>query len=153
MKKKVTSAIVMIDNEGNILACHGTGKPKDSGYDFPKGEVEEGETHKAAAVRELREETDIYLNDPGRKSTWSEVDKLIDCGIYPHNKEKDIHIFLYKTNYFPDLKSLKCTTFFETNSGKKYPEVDGYKIISKSERGMFNKVLQNKFDIIDSFNK
>ena len=152
MKKKVTAAVVIIDSEGNILGCHGTGKPKDSGYDFPKGEVEEGETHKEAAVRELREETDIYLNDPERKSTWSEVDKLIDCGIYPHNKEKDIHIFLYKTSYFPDLKSLKCSTYFE-RYGKQFPEVDGYKIISKSERYMFNKVLQNKFDIIDSFNK
>ena len=152
MKKKVTAAVVIIDSEGNILGCHCTGKPKDSGYDFPKGEVEEGETHKEAAVRELREETDIYLNDPERKSTWSEVDKLIDCGIYPHNKEKDIHIFLYRTNYFPDIKQLKCSTYFDAN-GKKYPEVDGYKIISKEERGMFNKVLQNKFEIIDSFNE
>lgn len=152
MKKKVTAAIVMIDSEGNILACHGTGKPKDSGYDFPKGEVEEGETHKAAAVRELREETDIYLDDPTRKSDWNETYKLIDCGIYPHNKEKDIHIFLYKTNYFPNLSTLKCTSYFEAY-GKKIPEVDGYKVISRSERDMFNKVLQNKFDIIDSFNK
>ena len=35
----------------------------------------------------------------------------------------------------------------------KLPEMNGFKIISKSERGMFNKVLQNKFEIIDSFNK
>ena len=152
MVKKVTAAIVIIDKEGNILGCHGTGKPKDSGYDFPKGEVEKNETHKAAAVRELREETDIYLDDPERKSIWTETGKLVDCGIYPHNKEKDIHIFLYKTNYFPDLSTLKCTSYFEVY-GKKIPEIDGYRIISKSERSMFNKVLQNKFEIIDKFNK
>lgn len=141
--KKITAAIVIIDHEGNILGCHGTGKPTGAGYDFPKGCVEEGEADIAAAVRELREETDIYLDDSYR---------LIDAGVHQHNKEKNIHIFIYKTNHFPDLNQLKCTTFFEAY-GKQFPEVDSYKIISKSERGMFNKVLQNKFEIIDSFNK
>ena len=128
--KKITAAVVIIDNEGNILGCHGTGKPAGRGYDFPKGCVE-------------KDEADIYLDDSYR---------LIDAGVHPHNKEKNIHIFIYKTNYFPDLNQLKCSTFFEVY-GKQFPEVDSYKIISKSERGMFNKVLQNKFDIIDSFNK
>ena len=141
--KKITAAIVMIDSEGNILGCHGTGKPNDSGYDFPKGCVEEKEVDIAAAIRELREETDIYLDDSYR---------LIDAGVYPHNKEKNIHLFIYKTNYFPPLEQLKCSTYFE-RYGKQFPEVDSYKIISKSERGMFNKVLQNKFEIIDNFNK
>ena len=141
--KKITAAVVIIDSEGNILACHGTGKPKDSGYDFPKGCIEEKEADIAAAVRELREETDIYLDDSYR---------LIDAGIHPHNKEKNIHLFIYKTNHFPPLEQLKCSTYFE-RYGKQFPEVDSYKIISKSERGMFNKVLQNKFEIIDSFNK
>ena len=141
--KKITAAVVIIDSEGNILGCHGTGKPAGIGYDFPKGCVEEDEADIAAAIRELREETDIYLDDSYR---------LIDAGVHPHNKEKNIHIFIYKTNYFPDLNQLKCSTFFEVH-GKQFPEVDSYKIISKSERGMFNKVLQNKFDIIDSFNK
>jgi len=138
--KKITAAVVIIDADGNILGCHGTGKPKDSGYDFPKGCVEEGETDIAAAVRELREETDIYFLD-------YDICHLIDAGVHHHNKEKDIHIFIYRTNYFPDLNTLKCSTFFE-RYGKKFSEVDGYRIISKSERGMFNKVLQNKFDII-----
>jgi hypothetical protein len=53
----------------------------------------------------------------------------------------------------PDFKNfkmddLKCITYFELH-GKHYPEVDGYKIISKEERNMFNKVLWNKFTIID----
>ena len=138
--KRVTSAIVIIDKYGNILGCHATGKPKGMGYDFPKGLVEEGESDKDAAIRELWEETDITLKHPER---------LIDCGVHPHNKEKDIHIFLYQTDYFPS--PLKCNSFFELN-GKKIPEVDSYMVISKNQRGMFNKVLQNKFEIIDSFN-
>ena len=143
--KKITAAIVIIDSEGNILGCHSTGKPKNSGYDFPKGEVNEGESDISAAIRELREETDIYFLD-------YDIARLIDAGVHSHNKEKDIHIFIYKTNYFPDLNTLKCTTYFE-RYGKKFPEVDEYRIISKSERGMFNKVLHDKFEIIDSFNK
>jgi len=31
MKKKVTAAVVIINRDGDILGCHGTGKPKDSG--------------------------------------------------------------------------------------------------------------------------
>ena len=130
----------MIDKDGNILGCHATGKPKGTGYDFPKGLVEEGESDKDGAIRELWEETGITLEHP---------EKLIDCGVHPHNKEKNIHIFLYQTDYFPS--SLKCNSFFELN-GKKIPEVDSYMVIPKEERGMFNKVLQNKFEIIDSFN-
>ena len=141
--KTTTNAVVIINKAGDILGCHGYKRPELGGYDFPKGEVEEGEIHKAAAIRELREETDIYLNDSYR---------LIDAGIHTHNNEKDIHIFIYRTTYFPPLEQLKCSTYFE-RYGKQFPEVDGYKIISKSERYMFNKVLQNKFDIIDSFNK
>ena len=50
--KKITSAVVIIDSEGNILGCHGTGKPAGRGYDFPKGCVEEDEADIAAAIRE-----------------------------------------------------------------------------------------------------
>lgn len=144
MNKKTTAAIVMIDPDGNILACHAYGRKENEGYDFPKGCVDEGEDDLQAAIRELREETDIHLLDYDRA-------RIIDCGVYPHNKEKNIHIFLYKTTYFPDLSQLKCTSYFEVN-GKRFPEMDGYKIISKEERWMFNKVLQNKFELIDKIN-
>lgn len=151
--KKITAAVVIIDSNGSILGCHGFGKPKDSGYDFPKGCVEEGETDTYAAARELKEEADIYICDFDKPVMWNEFDRLIDCGIHPHNKEKNIHIFLYPVNSFPDLKTLKCTSCFTSKNGKQYPEIDGYRVIHKDERSMFNKVLQNKFDIIDSFNK
>jgi 8-oxo-dGTP pyrophosphatase MutT (NUDIX family) len=139
MKKKVTAAVVIINRDGAILGCHGTGKPRESGFDFPKGLVEENETDIQGALRELREETGLVL---------SESD-LLDCGVHKHNKEKDIHIFLYQTDYFPG--PWKCNSFFELN-GHKIPEVDSYMVISKNQRGMFNKVLQDKFEIIDSFN-
>lgn len=133
----------MINKQGSILACHGTGKPKDYGFDFPKGCVDEGEDDIDGALRELKEETGIIL--PNNES-------IIDCGVHNHNKEKNIHIFVYPIEEFPDVSTLKCTTFFELN-GKTLPEVDFYEIIPKEERNKFNKVLQNKFDIIDKNTK
>lgn len=139
--KKVTAAIVIINPAGDILGCHGTNKPRNSGFDFPKGLVESDETDIEAAIRELREETSLVLDD----------DQLIDCGEHPHNKEKNIHIFLHKTDIIPDPKNLVCQSFFTLND-KEYPECDFFEIIPRSERSKFNKVLQNKFDIIDEYN-
>ena len=142
MKQKVTAAVVIINKAGDILACHATNKNRDKGFDFPKGLVEPGETDVQAALRELREETSIVLS----------ASDLIDVGVHPHNKEKDIHLFLYKTEDIPNQTTLICQSFFELN-GRQIPECDFFEIIPKSERHKFNRVLQNKFDIIDSMNK
>ena len=141
MKQRVTAAIVIINSKGDILGCHATGKGHSTGFDFPKGLVEPGESHITAALRELYEETNLRLGESS----------LIDAGVHPHNKEKDIHIFIHKTEQMPDPAALVCNSFYELN-GKQYPECDFFEIIQKSEREKFNRVLQNKFDIIDSIN-
>lgn len=143
--KMVTCALVMINSAGDILACHPNGNKKDQDYDFPKGCAEENESDMLAAIRELQEETDIYLLD-------YDSYKLIDCGVHPHNKSKNIHIFLCKTEYFPPLEQLKCTSLCEKYGGYLVPEINGYAIIKKADRNKFMKVLQNKFDIIDKYN-
>lgn len=150
--KKVTCAVVMINNEGDILGVHATGRKPGQGYDFPKGLAQEDETDILAAARELKEETDICIYDLDKHNVWNKMHKLVDAGIYPHGKDKLIHIFLYKTEYFPDLNTLRCTSYFE-RYGKQIPEVDGYAIISKENRYRFNALLQDKFEIIDNFNK
>lgn len=140
-----TCAVVIINPAGDILGCHGSGKKPNKGYDFPKGCREEGETDLAAARRELLEETGINLK-------LGEGESLIDCGVHPHNKEKDIHIFIWQVKEFPNLDTLICTTYFERN-GITYPENDKYLIIPKYERWRFNHVLQNKFELIDKYNE
>ena len=143
--KKVTAAVVIINRNGDILGCHGTGKPQGAGFDFPKGMVEDGERCVEAALRELREETGYVLKETD----------LFDAGEYHHNKEKNIHIFLhrvYNDEEMPDISKLKCQSFFEFK-GKQYPEVDYFEIIPKKDRSKFNKVLQDKFSIIDHLNQ
>ena len=144
--KMITCGIVIINSEGDILACHPNGNKKDQDYDIPKGCANEGETDLQAAIRELREETDIYFLDYDHS-------RIIDCGIYPHNKSKNIHLFLYKTTWFPELSQLKCSSLCKKWGNYMVPEVNGYAIIKKNERHKFMNVLQNKFEIIDKFNK
>ena len=134
--KNITSAIVIINSNNEILGCHGFGKPKDYGYDFPKGLVNQGESDIDAAKRECLEETDYQVKGD-----------LIDYGVHPHNKEKEIHLFVLHTDDV-DITKLKCNSYFERD-GKQYPEVDGYKWIGKDERHLFNKVLQKQFNVID----
>lgn len=138
--KMITAAVVIIDDDGYILGCHATGRPVNWGYDFPKGCVEEGETDLEGALRELQEETGLRIA--------AGEGQIIDAGIHHHNKEKNIHIFIYKVKEMPDINTLKCESYFE-RKGKEVPEVDGYKIISRKERWVFNGVLQDKFDLID----
>jgi 8-oxo-dGTP pyrophosphatase MutT (NUDIX family) len=140
--KLMTCAVVIINKNGDILGCHGTGKPNGEGYDFPKGCSDLGESDLQTALRELYEETGIIMSN----------EELIDCGIHNHNKEKNIHIFLCKTDTMPMIEKLKCSSYFNFN-GKQFPEIDYYEIIPKNKRDKFNKVLQDKFKIIDSFNK
>lgn len=142
MKKRVTAAVVIINRRGDILGCHGTGKPRESGFDFPKGLFEDNETDIHGALRELREETGIELD----------ASRLIDAGVHKHNKEKDIHLFIYRTDKMPDISLLVCRSFFSVGE-KEYPEVDFFEIISKTDRSKFNKVLLNKFEIIDEINE
>ena len=139
--KKITCAVVIIDKCGAILGCHPTTHP--NVYDFPKGCAGFAETDIDAAVRELREETGIVYGD-------EEKSQFIDCGIYPHLKDKNIHIFIHKVDKLPELDNLKCTSYFDLN-GEQTPEVDGYAVIGKEHRDLFMKCLQNKFEIIDNF--
>lgn len=140
--------MVLADRDGRILGCHATGRPKDSGYDFPKGMVDASDSSDfAAACRELSEETGLTL-DFLEESGVLVTEYVIDCGVFPHNKEKDIHIFVCPVKEFPT-EHLECRSFFELPNGRTVAEVDGYAVIGKDDRIMFNKVLQNKFPIID----
>jgi len=59
MNKRHKSAGVLVECNGEYLLGHATGMGKC--YSIPKGKVEDGEEEVEAALRELREETNISL--------------------------------------------------------------------------------------------
>jgi 8-oxo-dGTP pyrophosphatase MutT (NUDIX family) len=88
MQEKSCGAIV--ENKGKYLLLHYT-----SGHwDFPKGHVEEGETEKETAIRELKEETGITKIEimPNFRETFSYY-----FSVHKQTKKKEVVFFLMRT--------------------------------------------------------
>jgi 8-oxo-dGTP pyrophosphatase MutT (NUDIX family) len=141
---KTTSAAVIIKDPvtRNLLGCHPTGKPKYV-FDLPKGNIDSNETPIEAAVRECFEECNLAID----KS------ELRDLGQYPYVKYKDIHFFY--TEKQVDLKSLKCTSYFQNDEGQILTEMNGYTLLQPDSKSWYPslrtailKVLQEN-DLID----
>lgn len=131
--KLITCGIIITNNNNDILAGHPTGKKYDKEcYDILKGCCDKGEEDLDCALRELNEEAGIILPR----------EEIVDLGVYEYNEEKNIHLFLFRTDEFPNLKKLHCKSYFETANGKMLPEMNGYKIINKHERHLFYKGIQ-----------
>ena len=111
----ITCAVIIQDRKGKILGCHPTGQKPGESYSLPKGCADKGEEDIVAALRELKEETGLELQDQD----------LVDLGTHPYRKGKDIHVYLYKTERLPFIRDLKCVSCFERN-GKLIREVNGY---------------------------
>ena len=131
----VTCGIILMDYKGNILAGHTTGKKwKEKGtYDILKGCSEVGEEDIETAIRELKEESSFDVSKYKHK--------IKDIGIFDYIKGKDIHLFLLKLKYLPNISKLKCDSFFEHN-GKQLPEINEYRIIGNNERDYFSNSIQ-----------
>ena len=80
------------------------------GYTFPGGYIEPGESIVQSAIREVKEETGIELdneviNDPFLKIIYLNKD-------YPNkgeNRESDIYYYAVETNKLPDLENVNYT--------------------------------------------
>jgi 8-oxo-dGTP pyrophosphatase MutT (NUDIX family) len=114
---KTTSCGVLIFNEhGQLLMAHATGQRH---WDIPKGGVDEGETPRQTAVREVQEETGIVLN----------AQALEDIGHMAYTSRKDLHLFrIHLHTRDCDIALCKCTSFFPHHlSGEMVPEADRFK--------------------------
>ena len=56
MKKEKSCGCIILDNNMVLLVKHNAGH-----WDFPKGHVENNETEEQTAIREVKEETNIYV--------------------------------------------------------------------------------------------
>ena len=125
-KKKVSAAVLMSDGN-RFLVTHLTGNPKNV-WELPKGNIEDGENEKQAAVREFYEETGIKIN----------LSKLRKVGKFPLHSTKDIVLFTYSTDNLPVTASMRClSTFHPYNSIGDYettlPETDNWMYITPDE--------------------
>lgn len=110
---KTSCGIIILNELNEVFMAHSTGNKF---FDIPKGLLDDGESTIDCAVRECLEETSIII----------EKEKLIDIGLFPYNKEKNLYIYFYRISKNEiEIKDLKCTSFFEDVYTKKMkPEAD-----------------------------
>lgn len=107
-------------------------------WSIPKGCLESSDKSKAeAAVREIKEETNIDINK----------DSLKYIGTYHYVKGKDIALFTYEVEHSSaiNINKLVCTSMFDykykTSDGNlkviSLPEVDKYRYINHMEMSKY----------------
>lgn len=120
MPAKTISAGVIVTDRQRLLLGHATRSPR---WDIPKGGVEPGESHDAAASRELLEETGLGVP----------ADHLVGLGLFPYLRNKDLALFAWVVSTLPDPKTLRCGTFFMLRDGTQLPEFDRFGLFTPDE--------------------
>jgi putative (di)nucleoside polyphosphate hydrolase len=109
MTKELSCGVILTDG-AKLLAIVPWGKLKQ--LDIPKGGIDAGETPAECASRELREETGLDVHPR----------QMRDLGKMNYNPSKDLHLFLVRVPSLPGVHTLKCSSFFTNQWGKKVPE-------------------------------
>ena len=117
--KNRVAAIILSSNKKAILIGHAPNKPQGPNtWDLPKGHISEGETEIQALQREVREETNINLEE-------ADVTQLTSV---PYNGGK-LYYYLVWLKHEPKLEDIKCTSMFDW-FGKQLPELNTFKWIN-----------------------
>jgi len=128
-KMKKSAGVIIILNNEKVLICHPSNSDKWFGsYSFPKGGIDEGETIKQAALRELFEETSVKIND----SMLSGEPLVLD---YMNYKNKGVvykRIYLF-TLYITDISEIGLDSEVIPSDKLPFGEIDWAGFISKEE--------------------
>jgi 8-oxo-dGTP pyrophosphatase MutT (NUDIX family) len=112
MAKQVSCGVIVTDG-ARILLGHATRSPR---WDIPKGLAEPGESHAAAAVRELAEETGLVVTEA----------ELRFLGVHAYLRDKDLALFAWVPRGMPDPARLVCRSTFTLPDGAVLPEFDRF---------------------------
>ena len=122
MPKLLSCGVIVRRMAGELLLCHATGR---NYWDIPKGVRDEGETSVEAALRELREEAGIELDER----------RVSDAGVHKYLPRKDLHLFvLDPPDASLDINQCLCSTHYTPRYGtREIAEVDDYRWTSRAE--------------------
>jgi len=128
------------EKDNKILIVHPTNSSQKF-WSIPKGLKEENEDAFITGVRELREETNISLND-------IDVDIITYIEEFPTIKypkrSKSLIPYLVMIKYDVNLFDLKCECMVEIDGIKPFPEIDEFKWVSIDEALPLIHVTQQK---------
>ena len=122
MPRLLSCGVIVRREPGELLLCHATGR---NYWDIPKGVRDNGETAVAAALRELREEAGIELDES----------QVRDAGVHKYLPRKDLHLFVIDPPK-PSLNVDEChcsTHYTPRYSTREIPEVDAYRWTARAE--------------------
>ena len=108
-----TSCGVIVTDGAVLLLGHTTGSAR---WDIPKGLAEPGEDFRAAALRELCEETGLVASPAA----------LRDLGVHAYLPGKDLALYAWLPQPMPAPPDLVCRSVFTPRGGPAKPEFDRF---------------------------
>jgi 8-oxo-dGTP pyrophosphatase MutT (NUDIX family) len=126
---RVTSCGVLVTDGNYLLLGHATHSPR---WDIPKGIAEPGEDFRAAALRELDEETGLA----------APPEALRELGRHAYLPGKDLVLFYWTPPEQPRPEALVCRSTFALPGGALAPEFDRFGVFDwDTAFGMMGKNL------------
>lgn len=112
----------LIETPSGYLIGHAT---RTFHWDVFKGGSDEYEDDLTAAKRECLEESGLNIDElPGT---------ITDLGLHPYRPGKQLHLFLFKSQYDIDTSLLTCHSMVEKSKTDIFPEIDKFAIVHASE--------------------
>ncbi len=115
-----TTCGVLVTDGARLLIGHAT---RSSRWDIPKGLAEPGEDFRAAARRELEEETGLSVP----------AEALRPLGIHAYMPRKDLALFAWEPEKMPDPAALVCRSVVLLPNGRRIPECDRFALVGWEE--------------------
>jgi 8-oxo-dGTP pyrophosphatase MutT (NUDIX family) len=119
MARPVSCGVIVTDGK-RVLLGHATRSPR---WDIPKGLAEPGESHAAAAVRELAEESGLVVTEADLRA----------LGVHAYLRDKDLALFVWMPVEMPAPETLICRSTFVLPDGSVVPELDRFGLFDWDE--------------------